>query len=186
MSKQLLIGLCGPAGCGKDTVAKYMANCGFTRYTLAMPLKKGLEAMLGIDLAVWDDRHLKEAVIPWLGKSPRQVAQTLGTEWGRQQVHPDLWVKLMLRKWDEVRQSLSPRMVVTDVRFENEALAIINSGGTVWRIEREGVASVAEHVSEKGLPPALIEGVVKNYGSLDQLEVRTIQWASFLVKRYAK
>lgn len=186
MSKQILIGLCGPAGCGKDTVAHHMSNCGFTRYTLAMPLKKGLEAMLGIDLGVWDDRQRKEAVIPWLGKSPRQVAQTLGTEWGRQHVHPDLWVKLMLRKWDEVRQSLSPRMVVTDVRFDNEALAIINAGGTVWRVERENVQPVTEHVSEKGISPQLIEGSVKNFGDLNQLEVNTIQWVSFLMRRYAK
>ncbi len=186
MSKQLLIGLCGPAGAGKDTVAKHMANCGFTRYTMAMPLKRGLEAMLGIDLDTWDDRVRKEAVIPWLGKSPRQVAQTLGTEWGRQHVHPDLWVMLMLRQWDEVRQSRSPRMVVTDVRFDNEAQTIINSGGTVWRVERESVAPVSAHVSEKGISPALIEGVVKNTGSLDQLEVNTVQWVSFLMKRYAK
>lgn len=186
MSKQILIGLCGPAGCGKDSVARIMANCAFTRYTLAMPLKKGLEAMLGIDLAVWDDRERKEAPLPWLGKSPRQLAQTLGTEWGRQHVHPDLWVKLMLRRWDEVRESLSPRMVVTDVRFDNEAKTIIDAGGTVWRVERPSVAPVAAHVSEQGITPALIEGVVKNIGTLDQLEVNVIQWVSFLMKRYAK
>lgn len=186
MSKQILIGLCGPAGCGKDTVAKHMANCGFFRYTLAMPIKKGLEAMLGIDIGVWDDRERKEQVIPWLGKSPRQVAQTLGTEWGRQLVHPELWVALMLRSWDAVRVSGSPRMVVTDVRFDNEAIAIINAGGTVWRVEREGVAPVAAHVSEKGIDPRHVTGTIKNNGSRDQLEVNVTQWVSFLMKRYAK
>ena len=186
MSKQLLIGLCGPAGCGKDTVASFMVQRGFTRYTLAMPLKKGLEAMLGIGLDTWDDRVRKEQVIPWLGKSPRQVAQTLGTEWGRQHVHPDLWVMLMLRKWDEVRQAVSPRMVVTDVRFDNEALAIINAGGTVWRVERDGVAPVAAHASEKGVSPALIEGVVRNNVPLDKLQVNVTQWVGFLARRYAK
>lgn len=186
MSKQILIGLTGRAGAGKDTVAKHMANCAFTRYTLAMPLKMGLEAMLDIPLDVWDDRVRKEQVIDWLGKSPRQVAQTLGTEWGRQMVHPNLWVMLMLRRWDEVRASTSPRMVVTDVRFDNEAQAIIDAGGTVWKVEREGVAPVAAHVSEKGVSPALIEGAVKNYGSLTQLEVNTVQWVQFLIKRYAK
>lgn len=186
MSKQILIGLCGPAGSGKDTVAKYMANCGFTRYTLAMPLKRGLEAMFGISLNTWDDREVKETVIPWIGKSPRQLAQTLGTEWGRQQVHPQIWVNSMLHSWDLVRQSTSPRMVVTDVRFDNEAQAIINAGGTVWRVEREDVPAVAGHVSEKGVNPALIEGRVKNLGSLNELEVNTVHWVGFLMKRYAK
>jgi len=186
MSKRLLIGLCGPAGCGKDTVAAAMNRRGFHRYTLAMPLKRGLEAMLGIPLSVWDDRVEKERLIDWLGKSPRQVAQTLGTEWGRQQVHKDLWVKLMLREWDKVRQSLSPRMVVTDVRFDNEAQAIVDAGGTVWRVEREAVSAVAEHVSEKGVSPALIEGRIKNNGSLDELEVNVGGWLTFLNKKYAK
>lgn len=186
MSKQILIGLCGPAGCGKDTVARHMSNCGFHRYTLAAAMKQGLEVMLGVPLSVWDDRVAKEQVIPWIGKSPRQLAQTLGTEWGRNMIQQDLWIRRMLREWDQVRVSTSPRMVVTDVRFDNEAQAIISAGGTVWRVERENVAPVSEHVSEKGVAPALIEGSVKNFGSLDQLEVNTIQWVSFLMKRYAK
>ena len=187
MSKQLLVGLCGPAGSGKDTVADLLVKHGsFDRYTLAMPLKMGLLAMLGISLETWNDRVAKEAVIPWLGKSPRQVAQTLGTEWGRQHVHPDLWVKLMLRRWDVVRHSVSPRLVVTDVRFDNEASAIVEAGGTVWRVERDEVAPVADHVSEKGVNRALVTGVVKNYGTLDELDANIQHWVRFLAKRYAK
>jgi hypothetical protein len=185
-NKPVLIGLCGPAGCGKDTVAKYMSNCGFHRYTLALAMKRGLEVMLDIPLSVWDDREAKEVVVPWIGKSPRQLAQTLGTEWGRNMVQQDLWVRRMLREWDQVRERILPRMVVTDVRFDNEAQAIIDAGGTVWRIDRDGVAPVAEHVSEKGISPALIEGTFKNTGTLDELEVRVFEWAKFLLVRYAK
>lgn len=186
MSKQLLVGLCGPAGCGKDTVAQMLSPHGFHKYTLALAMKQGLEVMLGIPLSVWDNRVAKEAVVPWIGKSPRQLAQTLGTEWGRNLIHQDLWVNRMLREWDTVRQSVSPRMVVTDVRFDNEALAIINAGGTVWKIEREGVAPVAAHVSEAGVSPALIEGVIKNYSSLDALRQNVDGWVRFINKRYAK
>lgn len=187
MSKQILIGLTGPAGCGKDTVGYLLLKHGdFRRYALASPIKRGIEAMFGFGPGIWEDRLAKEAPLPWLGKSPRQLAQTLGTEWGREHVDRELWVKLMLRTWDEVRQALSPRMVVTDVRFDNEAQAIKNAGGTVWRVERPGVAAVAAHVSEKGVSSALIEGVVKNTGSLDQLEANMQQWVRFLMKRYAK
>ena len=186
MSKELLIGLTGPAGCGKDSVASIMAREGFFRYALALPLKLGLEAMFDIPLSVWSDREAKEREIPWIGKSPRQLAQTLGTEWGRQTVHQQIWVNRMLRSWDEVRLRGCPRMVVTDVRFDNEATAIINAGGTVWRVEREGVAPVAEHVSESGVSPALIKGVVKNSSDLDGLDVVVSHWIPFLMKRYAK
>jgi post-segregation antitoxin (ccd killing protein) len=187
MSKQILIGLCGPAGCGKDTVADLLVKHGaFHKYALASPIKQGLEAMFGLTPDVWDDREMKETVLPWLGKSPRQLAQTLGTEWGRQHVHTDLWMMLGMRRWDLVRQAVSPRLVISDVRFDNEAQAIKQAGGTVWLVEREGIASVAAHVSEKGVSPALIEGRVKNSGSLDQLDANIQHWFSFLMKRYAK
>ncbi len=186
ISKELLVGLTGPAGCGKDSVASIMVPHGFHCYTLAAPLKRGIEAMLGLDPSVWEDRASKEQVIPWLGKSPRQLVQTLGTEWGRHQVHPELWVMLMLRRWDMVRASTSPRMVVTDVRFDNEAHAILTAGGTIWRVEREGVTPVAPHVSEKGVSPALVEGSIKNYGSLDDLRQSVTGWVQFANKRYAR
>lgn len=187
MSKQILIGLSGPAGCGKDTVAALLHKHGaFHRYTMALAMKQALEVMFDIPLSVWDDRVAKEAVVPWIGKSPRQLAQTLGTDWGRNTIHQDIWLRRMLREWDQVKTAVSPRMVVTDVRFDNEAQAIKNSGGTVWLVERPGVAAVAAHVSEKGVSSALIEGVVKNTGTLDQLEANMQHWIRFLLKRYAK
>lgn len=187
MSKEVLVGLCGPAGCGKDTVAAMLVRHGaFSKYTLAMPLKMGLEAMLDIPLSTWDDRARKEEPLPWLGKSPRQLAQTLGTEWGRQCVHPEIWVLLMKRHWEEVRKATCPRMVVTDVRFDNEAKAIIESGGTVWRVDRENVPSVAEHSSEAGISPLLLTGTVKNYGTIDQLDYNVNQWMKLLIERFSR
>ena len=184
MSKQLLIGLCGPAGCGKDTVAGFLPN--FHRYALASPIKSMVGTMLKLHDSVWDDREWKEAKIAWLGKSPRELAQTLGTEWGRQHVHPDLWLMLGMRRWDEVRASAMPRLAITDVRFDNEALAIINAGGTVWKVDREGVAPVAAHSSEKGIDPRLITGSVKNYGDLDTLRYVVAEWAKMLGRKYAR
>ena len=184
MSKQLLIGLCGPAGCGKDTVAGFMPY--FDRYALASPIKDMISTMLGVDRSMWEDREWKEGTVPWIGKSPRQMAQTLGTEWGRTHVDRDLWLKLALRRWDAVRASANPRLVITDVRFDNEALAIISAGGTVWKVDREGVAPVAAHSSEKGIDPRLITGSVKNYGSLDALRYSVAEWVKVLNRKYAK
>jgi hypothetical protein len=186
MSKELLVGLTGPAGCGKDTVANMMTKEGFTRYTLALPLKSGLQAMLGIPLEIWDDRVAKEQPLDWLGKSPRQLAQTLGTEWGRICVDQDLWVKLMLRRWQWLRSGSNPRMVVTDVRFNNEAKAIIEAGGTVWRVQRPTVAFVAEHVSENGVDSQFVTGVVKNEGDIDALAVTVAHWIPFITQRYGR
>lgn len=182
ISRPLLVGLCGPAGCGKDTVAYLLKRHGeFTRYSLAKPIKLGLEAMLGVPLQVWEDREKKEAIIWDLGKSPRQLAQTLGTEWGRQLVHPEIWTTLMVREWDRVRQSRIPRMVVTDVRFDNEAEAIRSLGGTVWQVVREDLPPVAAHASEAGVCPQLITGVVNNTKSKEDLDTTVQRFLNRLV-----
>jgi len=90
-----LIGLTGPAGSGKDTVARLLCEQhGFVQMAFADPLRAMLKAGLGLTDEELHRRDLKEAPLEWLGKSPRQLLQTLGTEWGRQHVHPHLWLEL--------------------------------------------------------------------------------------------
>jgi len=90
-----LIGLTGPAGSGKDTVARLLCEQhGFVQIAFADPLRAMLKAGLGLTDEHFNNREDKEAPLEWLGKSPRQLLQTLGTEWGRRQVHPHLWLEL--------------------------------------------------------------------------------------------
>ena len=76
------------------------------------------------------------------GATPRHAMQTLGTEWGRQLLHPDLWIIL----WRSRARS-TPLVVVDDVRFPNEVAAVRAEGGTIWRINRPGCVGDG-HVSE--------------------------------------
>lgn len=186
MSKELLIGLTGPAGCGKDTVAALChRHGGCYQYSMAGPIKRGLNAMLGLNPVVWENRGLKEAPLPDLGRSPRYLAQTLGTEWGRQLVHPDIWLLLMIQSWEAARNSACPRMVISDIRFDNEAQKVLDLGGTVWKVVRE-TNPIEEHVSERGVSPQLITGRIMNNKGLDDLEARVVRWIPFLLRRYAK
>lgn len=141
--------------------------------------------MLGINPKVWEDRELKEAPLQGLGRSPRYLAQTLGTEWGRQLVHADIWLLLMIQSWQGVRHSACPRMVISDIRFDNEARKVLDLGGTVWKVVRE-TNPVESHVSEKGVSPNLITGNIMNNKGLDELETRIEKWIQFVSKRYAK
>lgn len=148
-----LIGITGLAGSGKDTLADALVfDRGATKYNFALPLKQALNACFGWTMAQWDDRVWKETVIEWLGKSPRQCAQTLGTEWGREQVHPGLWLLLAEQRYHEHRRQLSPgAFVIADVRFENEARMIHDNGGIVVKVSRIDVRPINAHVSEKGV-----------------------------------
>lgn len=167
----MIIGICGAAGAGKDTVALRLRDHGFFRVAFADPIYEMLAAMTGLSVAELSDRDKKEQEIAWLGKSPRQLLQSLGTEWGRQSVSDDVWVRIALRT-----ASIASLAVIPDVRFDNEAKAVRAAGGSVWRVVRPGVscldASTAKHSSERGITPELIDEVLLNDGDLARLESR--------------
>lgn len=139
-----LIGLHGPAGCGKDTVAEILcATQEFRSVSFAEPLIDMLVAGFRVSKSYFTDRNLKEIPIPELcGKSPRQLMQTLGTEWGRNYIDCDVWVKIADRKIDYLRKLAAAGnayiegIVATDVRFRNEYDYIRSQGGTIWHIHR--------------------------------------------------
>ena len=100
--------------------------------------------------------------------SPRILLQTLGTEWGRT-VDPDLWVNTTLKE-----TARHQKVVISDVRFENEARAIIAAGGRVVRIFRESdtlatTVGIENHVSEtqqNSIPNELFSVTINNTGTL--------------------
>lgn len=171
-----LIGLTGPTGSGKDTVADHLAGVhGFVRLALADPIRHGLQAMLKLPDEVFSGRDLKELPIAWIGKSPRQLMQTLGTEWGRHHIDDDIWLRAAARRianikrgWQYVRG-----IVVTDIRFANEADWLRRSGGCIWHITGRGLppaGDAAAHSSEAGIVFRPGDTVIGNAGTLDDLE----------------
>jgi hypothetical protein len=171
----MLIGLCGPAGAGKNTVADFLTDSNggpFAQIAFAAPLYECLSAITGLPVARLKNRDVKEEVIPWLGKSPRQLLQTLGTEWGRGTVHPEIWIRIAMER-AKPEMAGGRGVVITDVRFDNEAQAVIDAGGEVWRVTRPGWRCLADeaaaHQSEAGVSDHLIARTIDNSGSLDDL-----------------
>ena len=171
----MLIGLCGPAGAGKDTVAGLLTDsdrCSFQQLAFADPLYECISVITGISPAGLQKRDVKEAVIPWLGKSPRQMLQSLGTEWGREMIHPQIWIRITMERVIP-HLAVGRGVVITDVRFDNEAKAVIDAGGEVWKVTRPGWecldAGTAGHQSEAGISAHLIARTIDNSGSLDDL-----------------
>lgn len=176
-----LIGITGKAGAGKDTLADALVlEYGADKYSFARPIKEALNAMFGWTMDQWDDRVWKEKVIPWLGKSPRQCAQTLGTEWGREVIHQELWVMLaeqrFIRHLDEYTYANeTPPFVIPDLRFDNEAVMIKSQGGIVVEVRRGEAAPISAHKSEAGVQAALVDLVIVNDGSMQLYLERALQ-----------
>jgi hypothetical protein len=168
-----IYGISGRARSGKDTVGAFIkATAGGYTYSLAEPLRRMLNAGFGMNMhdKYWRDRK-EEATPAFGGRSPRHLMQTLGTDWGRNLVSEDLWVNLCAHQF----RLRGPGMIVTDVRFENEARWIRSMGGQVLHISRPQAEAVQAHVSESGVVAFPDDWQVVNDSTLEQLMLRLRQ-----------
>lgn len=179
MRDPLIIGLTGFAGAGKDTVADHLeAQHHFERAAFADTLKDMLAVLLsalGADYAHLTEPRLKAAVMPQVGRSARHLMQTLGTEWGRRLIGRDLWVHALAHQLglgDLPRSSpVHDRIVITDVRFPEEAAWLETVGGILVRVHRPGLEHMA-HESEAHIAHMRPSHVILNDGSLAALADR--------------
>lgn len=164
---QYIVALSGLAGSGKTLAAAHLVNGhGFKRISLADPIKVMLQAVGVSEEHLWGDRKMEP--LPLLaGKTARFALQSLGTQWGREMMGPNLWFNM----WEkQVHESGASRVVVDDVRFASEAFGIELLGGIHIKIERPGLNvehATYQHESETQNIDADI--VVQNDGLPDDL-----------------
>lgn len=117
---------------------------------MADPLKDTIDTLFGIKCRdpEWEDN--KDRVVEPTGKTLRFIMQTLATEWGRDLVDPDLWVKLVDSR---IPQGVE-YVMFQDVRFPNEEKYIRDNGGVLFHVRRPGATPIglAGHRSEIPLP----------------------------------
>ncbi len=166
---RVLIGLGGRAGAGKSTASGMLQKLGCAEETFAEPIKEMVRAMVG----PWTGP--KEVPIPWLhGASLRDLYQSLGSEWGREIMHDDVWIWHLMRRM-EARQKKC--VVIADVRFPNELRFIRDNGGVTVYLERASVpeasvpggnyAAWRRHVSEHAVHKRQFDMVIQNNDLLD-------------------
>ena len=111
----IVIGVCGKAGAGKDTVGSIIAaDYGFDVDSLAAPLRSCVCDTFGIDMYDMQDREFKERELKdWPGWTPRQLMQVIGTDLFREQLQADVWVRSFILR-------MHGSVVVTDIRFPDE------------------------------------------------------------------
>ena len=168
--KPILIGLTGRARSGKSTAAEHLVGTYMLEhYAFADPLRDGLMAIFNLDPSDFEGDR-KEQPLAWLDRSPRQLMQSMGTEWARNTVHPDVWVKLAEQNLDYMTKALGAVLgfVVSDVRFENEADLIRRRGGTIVHISRADAQAVNPHGSEAGVAGNKDDLLMLNNGTVEE------------------
>ena len=178
----MIIGVTGKKQSGKDTIGNFLIrHKGFHTYKFAEAIKSAVA-----DIFLWDDRYingeLKEVIDPRWGISPRQAQQVVGTELFREClpetlrgfrdiIGNNIWVK-RFQYWYETLPT-DTNVVITDVRFLNEAEAIREMGGVILKVHRKNTDYIEDsHVSEIEMCHIAPHFNVVNNGNTLELEAQ--------------
>lgn len=179
-----LIGITGLKGHGKDTVGDMLMRRfnNFRRDSFAAPMRMLANDLFGITHETYNEP------IEGLNMTGRQFLQKLGTEVGRS-LSPDLWIHALAYRWNQqfsipktgIKQKYAG-LIITDLRFPNEAKFIKDNGGCILHVIRPGFGEQDSHVSEAGIPSALIDFSICNTGDLENLEVIVADFYNWFVQ----
>ncbi len=152
----MILGICGQKKSGKTFTAELLKHLfelhgvKFEKRAFAAPLKEACRTMfLFTDDQLYGDDDIKNQVDPRWGVSPRFAMQTLGTEYGRDTIRKDIWIKRMELEV-ELLESKGFHTLIDDVRFLNEAEWVRSMGGTIIGVQsEESLSADDQHPSEK-------------------------------------
>jgi hypothetical protein len=169
-----IIGITGKAGSGKDTaVEMFLKTCEHPvsqRLAFADGVKHSAAAIFREPLGKFYN-HKQDISDLW-GITYRDMLQKLGTDFARDMIDKDFWVKWLDAKLGDTPDTVG-LIFITDVRFDNEAQWIRKHGGIVVEIIRDGHATLTSleemHSSENGIDESLIDYKIVNRDSLESL-----------------
>lgn len=181
----VLVGITGRAGVGKTTAARYLsARYDFEPIAFADSLKDVLALLLaprGVDHAVLHEPGLKHQALPGCHHTTaRHLMQSLG-DWGRG-IDASFWVRqLEVEAFGAGGDSpVHDRLLVTDVRFPNEAAWVQRRGGVLLRITRQDAPRLAGHISESWTDSLSVSASIPNDGSIGGLHTQLDQIMAML------
>lgn len=187
-----VIGIYSPAPqSGKDTIGNYLVEKhGFVRVGFADKVRESLyklnplvhvgwhdpiEVQKYLEYNAWQVIRVRDLVdtFGWetakAVREVRELLQRMGTEVGRETLRETIWLELLEKK---VRPILADggRVVVTDMRFDNEATILSALGRTrLIKVTRPGAVPPNGHKSEGGLSDFFIDYHLKNNGTIADL-----------------
>ncbi|MEU1200126.1 hypothetical protein ABZ446_28425 [Streptomyces sp. NPDC005813] len=173
------IGIIGRARVGKDTAGKWLVdNRGYRRIGFADALK---DAALKVDPIVEYEQLPMGGHLPWNLKElvalhgwelvkdnfpeVRRILQELGA--AVRAIDEDFWLRAAMTKVMEANEAGVP-VVITDVRYPNEAASLKRAGFHLVYINRPDVPQL-QHESEGALGAEDADYVIRNDGPIDHL-----------------
>lgn len=96
----------------------------------------------------------------------RRLLQLIGTECGRECIHPDIWVRLWRAALPMASVGTTQVVIADDIRFPNEVAAVRELGGLMVKVVRPGYHGDGHASETNDLPADLL---IPNAGTIDEL-----------------
>lgn len=157
----MIIGITGKMGSGKSTISEYIKSIGFEEYSFSTPLKQIGEILDFSSTQLYGSQEQKLEIHPHWNISSREFLQKVGTDLFRDmlpivipnmKIRDSIWIELFRIKYNRKRTNY----VISDVRFLDEAKAIRDMGGIIFKTIRKNEViskdgSENKHISENEL-----------------------------------
>ena len=168
---------------GKTTASRFlMDNLDYVKVSFADPFRFMIERLLhsaGYTYSEiqWFLNEGKDQIIEALGVSYRELARTLGTEWGRNLIHPDIWVNIAGQK---IIRTEAP-ICIDDLRLPNELELLRRHNFALVKLVRN-VSRLDDDTHSSDVALRDFDDwdyVIENNGSLEELcsKVQDIAWS---------
>ena len=194
----LLMGITGLAQSGKDTFAKILAEELYKQtdhlfilmayaHELKLKVQKDFdlsyEKLWGNEKEIEDKRYKKpfgyhggvradRDKLPNIYWTPREIMQNYGQFY--RTIDYYFWVKHL---FGIIKHNDYKNVIITDIRHQNEAQSIVDSGGYIIKIIREDKAEIhnQQHISETAMSGYdKIDFIIKNNSTLDKLKLGAV------------
>ena len=174
---QSLIGITGYKRSGKDTAGEYFIKQGYIKYAFAGPLKKACKEIFMFTEEQTDGNDKEKHDDRW-NISARKVFQRFGTEIFRERLtefYPEMdnikenfWTyRFKIWYQNQLNINKDVKIVVTDVRFDNEVEIIKELSGIIIKVERLNVKNKDQHKSETSIGKIKYDYLVKNDSNIE-------------------
>jgi hypothetical protein len=182
-----LLVISGKKGSGKDTLATYLINNGWSSMAYADTLKEALMVLFNWDKSIFE-HSTKELIDNEWGTSPREMCQLLGTEFLREKCsflnttiyHPitkepfqaTFHIKRVHQKILKLLEdNPNTNIVITDGRFPDEIEYVKWMGGKVIKIERPLLQNneYSNHSSENQIDNLSYDFLIVNNETIENL-----------------
>lgn len=167
---------------GKDTCANLLITHLRTIKKGILVTKTGFASKLKAtcyDLYSWaglmDEEYyeqhpeLKDVVLPAIGKSPRKIWIEFGTTVCRS-IYPDTWLVYPFEKY-----KTSTFLLFKDLRFPNEANAILQRGGIIFKVTNPRIARTSDVADDALINYGGWTAEIINDGDFATLNKRVLQ-----------